>query len=376
MVSQCRQRISCQVGLPEVVDAFELPPYFQDLRGQAGAQAEQRCSVVRGADWAGAANACIQSSAQARAVRVCTDTSGSNTLELNPPAAQCALFFQLTKSGFQSLNKCCSHQGRPLPLQKPGAALVSAGEGGESTSARHSRCPAAQGPSGAPRTLGGQAEQRGKDAGHLGSGGRGLPLTRRGGRSWVPRRVASWGRRLGTRLRWAQGRGDLRVALALSLAEGRAGRSRQPRAQWGSAGPLASTSWIAARRARRKRPALVVKGFLSEAIRRRLLAAGSPPGARGSRAAPLGPGLGRGVGGAGVENCTYCDCGSQNLTGKSPSRQWAARRSGSTGDRAQRPLGPSSSQGSQGPPSVPKAEHLLHIPDRWPCCLPIDTSSV
>lgn len=93
---------------------------------------------------------------------------------------------------------------------------------------------------------------------------------------------------MGTRLRGAQGRGDLRVALALSLTEGRARRRRQPRAQWGSAGPLASTSWIAARGARRKRPALVVKGFLSEAIRRRLLAAPSPLGSAEAGPRPWG----------------------------------------------------------------------------------------
>lgn len=93
---------------------------------------------------------------------------------------------------------------------------------------------------------------------------------------------------MGTRLRQAQGSGDLRVALALSLVEGRAKRRRQPRAQWGSAGPLASTSWIAERGARRKRPALVVKGFLSEAIRRRRLAARSPLGSAEAGPRPWG----------------------------------------------------------------------------------------
>lgn len=121
----------------------------------------------------------------------------------------------------------------------------------------------------------------------------------------LPVRVGARGR-LGASHRGAGdwGRGDLRVALALSLAEDRAGRRRQPRAQWGSAGPLPSTSWIAARGARRKRPALVVKGFLSEAIRPWLLVAGSPLGGRGSPAAPQGPGLA--AGGAAVEDSTDC----------------------------------------------------------------------
>lgn len=134
--------------------------------------------------------------------------------------------------------------------------------------------------------------------------GRERSLTRQSRRSRASRRVASRGGRLGTRLRWAQGRGDLRVAPVPSFM----GRAR--RAQWGSAGPLASTSWIAARGARRKRPALVVKGFLSKAIRQRLLAAGSPLGR-----AEVGPrpwGLGLLAGGAGVwvgADCAGGACG-------------------------------------------------------------------
>lgn len=128
----------------------------------------------------------------------------------------------------------------------------------------------------------------------MGTRGR-LSTSHRGARSW------------GTRLRGTQGRGDLRVAPALSLAEGRARRRRQPRAQWGSAGPLPSTSWIAARGARRKRPALVVKGFLSEAIRRRLLAAGSPLGIAEAGPRPWGRAWRRAV--PGSEGCAGCGRG-------------------------------------------------------------------
>lgn len=38
-------------------------------------------------------------------------------------AAQCALLFQLTKSGFESLTKCSSHQGHPPFLAEPSFTL-------------------------------------------------------------------------------------------------------------------------------------------------------------------------------------------------------------------------------------------------------------
>lgn len=37
--------------------------------------------------------------------------------------AQCALLFQLTKSWFESLTKCSSHQGRPTFLAEPSFTL-------------------------------------------------------------------------------------------------------------------------------------------------------------------------------------------------------------------------------------------------------------
>lgn len=77
-----------------------------------------------------------------------------------------------------------------------------------------------------------------------------------------------------------------RMALALALGKGPAGRRRQPRAEWEAAAAaaaalrrlLASTSCIGASGAFRKRLALVVKGFLSEAWRRRRRTAGAPLG--------------------------------------------------------------------------------------------------
>lgn len=188
----------------------------------------------------------------------------------------------------------------------------------------------------------------------------------------LPVRVGARGR-LGASHRGAGdwGRGDLRVALALSLAEGRAGRRRQPRAQWGSAGPLPSTSWISARGARRKRPALVVKGFLSEAIRPWLLVAGSPLGGAEARPRPKGRAWRRAVPRSRTARTVAARSLRAKLTGKSPTWHRAARHSGLTGDEAQGPNGTSFIPGEPRPTPTPapKARHLLHVPDRWPFCL-------
>lgn len=168
------------------------------------------------------------------------------------------------------------------------------------------------------------------------------------------------------------GRGDLLVALALSLAEGRAGRRRQPRAQWGSAEPLPSTSWIAARGACRKRPALVVKGFLSEAIRPRLLAAGSPLGRAEARPRPWGRAWRRAVPGSRTTRTVAAQSLRGKLTGKFPSWHRAARPLGPAGDEAQGPNETSYIPGgatthahscSQGgpPPSRPRQVAVLSL---------------
>lgn len=183
----------------------------------------------------------------------------------------------------------------------------------------------------------------------------------------LPGRVGARGR-LGASHRGAGdwGRGDLRVALALSLAEGR----RQPRAQWGSAGRLPSTSWIAARGARRKRPALVVKGFLSEAIRPRLLAAGSPLGRAEARPRPWGRAWRRAVPGSRTARTVAARSLRGKLTGKSPSWHRAARHSGPAGDEAQGPNGTSFVPGGATTHPHPGFQgDLLHVPHRWPCCL-------
>lgn len=93
---------------------------------QAGAQAEQRCTMVHGADWAGVASACIQGSAQAGAMSTQIPWARTYSYQTRPDA-QRARLFQLTKSGFESLAKCGSHKGRPLFLQNPGPVLVPTG---------------------------------------------------------------------------------------------------------------------------------------------------------------------------------------------------------------------------------------------------------
>lgn len=122
------------MSLSEVVGASYLQPYSpphphprpQDLKAKAGVQAEQRCIVVHGAGWIGAASACIQCSA--RLEPSLHRHPGARTYFYQTGrASQCALLFQLTKSGFESLAKCSSHQGRPLSLQNPGPALVPVG---------------------------------------------------------------------------------------------------------------------------------------------------------------------------------------------------------------------------------------------------------
>lgn len=135
-----------------------------------------------------------------------------------------------------------------------------------------------------------------------GDGGRGTPrqegarpgLTPRGPRAPAPRRVGSCRRQLADRSggsgagrrgpRWP-GRPH-----APAPPSGRAGGRRRSRAPRGSRRALRSGLWAPApgyflspsERGSRKRLALVVKGFLSKAFRRRL-AARSPPGAHGNR---------------------------------------------------------------------------------------------
>lgn len=126
------RKVSCWMGLPKVLSASYLLPYSsppswpQDPRTQAGTQAEQRCTLVHGADWAGVASACIPSSALAGAMSTQIPWARTYSYQTRPDA-QRARLFQLTKSGFESLAKCGSRQGRPLSLQNPGPVLVPTG---------------------------------------------------------------------------------------------------------------------------------------------------------------------------------------------------------------------------------------------------------
>lgn len=93
-----------------------------------------------------------------------------------------------------------------------------------------------------------------------------------------------------------------------------------------------------------------------------------PPGERGSRAAPLGPGLA--AGGAGVEGCAglspwpargACEGNLQE------SLQVGTGQRGAQGRQVTRPRvrleAPPSQREPHSSPSAPKAGHLLHIPD-------------
>lgn len=147
-----------------------------------------------------------------------------------------------------------------------------------------------------PRALGDQVEQKGQDAGHLGSGGRGLPLTRQGGRSRAPQRVASWGRRLGTR-RPPRGAGAVPCRGP--------GRAPPPAARpVGKRGAAAFHFLDRSARGSQEEAGPGGQGFFVRSHSAAAARSREPPGARGSPAAPLGPGLA--AGGAGVEDSTDC----------------------------------------------------------------------
>lgn len=188
----------------------------------------------------------------------------------------------LPVSGLKSLAKSSVAAESPFP-EEPRAGL---GRGWVPTRPEVPRCRVPR----SPRTPGDREVEWGGRAARRESGARpdlplGVPARGRPGPS--DHAAGSSGTVLGRAQapRGAErGAPGAHMSLALALGMGPGRRRRQPRAEWGSRRrrralglSLPSTSCIAASGAFRKRLALVVKGFLSKAIRRRL-AARSPLG--------------------------------------------------------------------------------------------------
>lgn len=184
-----------------------------------------------------------------------------------------------------------------------------------------------------------------------------MPLTRQGGRSREPRRVASWGGRLGTR-RPPRGAG--------AVPRRGPGRPPPPAARpVGKRGAAAFHFLDRSARGLQEEAGPGGQGFFVRSHSAAAARSREPPGARGSPAAPLGPGLE--AGGAGVEDNTNCG---RPEPARKTHRKVSKLAPGSValkGRQVTRPrarMRPLTSQGEPrpSPTPAPKAGYHLHVP--------------
>lgn len=201
---------------------------------------------------------------------------------------------------------------------------------------QHSRCPQPRVPPEHPRKPASRAKVQ--DPGHLGRGGRGVRLTRPGGHSWGPQHVSSWGPQLGDAA--PRDSGARRPPRGASAVPCRGpGQAPPPAARpVGKRGAAAFHFLDRCARGSQEEAGPGGQGLFVRSHSAAAACSREPPGDRGSRAAPLGPGLA--AGGAGVRGLRWLwpwPAGSLRgkLTGKFPSWHRAARRSGRAGDEAQ-----------------------------------------